>query len=183
MVSENTGKKLLDEILGNKIKLYNGTHVNNLRSEMEELDHKMRLLKEDAEKHGIREELSINFSLLKSFKDRNERILKTYLFQRLLKITENFFLKENIFDMLSANELVFNQEFTDITETYLDKYRHLDLVDREPPLDFYVQIITLADCGTILNGDEFIDLKKNRLYYVKKSDIAHIINAKLVNIL
>ncbi len=183
MLSESTGKKLLDEIMLVDLKIYNNEEVERIKNEIKYIDNKIELLKENAEKYGITEELSVNFSFLKSYKNRNDRILKAYIFDRLLKITENYFIKNNIFGLLSAREKKFYLEFSTISDAYLEPYRHLDLINTDPPLDFYVQIITLDDCGTILNGDEFIDLKKNRLYYIKKADIAHLINAKLVKII
>ena len=49
-----------------------------------------------------------------------------------------------------------------------------------PPLDLYVQILTFEDCGMIWNGNNFIELQKDKIYFLKKSLISHLIVRGLV---
>lgn len=183
MLLEDTGKELLDEIVHKTLGPYNTDQVNNLKKELDFVDKKLEALKQEAESSGITKELSINFALLKAYKDRNVRILKTYVFNRFLKIMTNYFEKNDIKGLLSASESNFESEYLNICEEYLSSSKHLDLMDRDPPLNFFVQIMTLEDCGMILNGDDFIELKKGRLYFLRKADVAHLISARLVKLL
>lgn len=162
---------------------FNTAQVSQIGAEIEYLDTKIEALKREAENTDVGEELSINFAMLKAYKERNMRILRAYLFHRMSKIQENYFDKNDIKGLLSANEINFECEYNRILEEYISDYRHLDLKNREPPLSLYVQVIPLEDCGLVMSGDDFIDLKKGRLYFLRKADIAHLVKQRLVKLL
>lgn len=185
MFSENTGKDLLDEMKLKEIKLYNVQDINKIKSEILEIDVKIESLKNIValNDNEVTKELSANYSMLKSYKDRLIRIEKSYHFFRFLKIQKNYFLKKDIKKFLNLNETEFEKEFSLLCNDYFEKYKHLSLADRTPPLDFYVQILTLEDCGLIISGDEFIELKKNKIYFLKKSDIIHLLDKNKIKII
>lgn len=183
MLSENTGSDLLDEMKCKELKRFNSSGVNAVEKEIEHVQTKIDEIKVMAESQVITEEISLNFALLKAYKERLERILRAYKMFRLLKVQENYFLKDPISDLLCSYEQEFVKEFSDASDDYLKRFKHLSLGDRNPPLDFYVQIASLQDCGTVMCGDDFIDLKKNRIYFLKKSDIVHLLKKKLVKII
>lgn len=173
MLSEETGKDLLDEIKHREFRRFNSNGVTALTREIDETRRKIDTLKRVAEEGEVTLELSINFALLKAYKERNERILRAYRFFRFQSIQEYHFSKDIPQELMIPDELAFLDEFKEITTRYLDNYRHLTLSDRSPPLDFFVQILTLEDCGAVLCGDDFIELKKDRIYFLKRSDITH----------
>jgi len=183
MLSEDTGKDLLDEMKLRELKHYNSQQVNKLNREIAAVDQKMEGLKQKAEDSGVTEELSINYAMLKAYKDRLVRILKSYHLNRFFKIEDNYFAKNDIKKLLNVSELNFHGEFTKISDEYFAGYKHLLLNDRSPPLNFYVQILTLVDCGIILSGNEFVDLKKDRIYFLKKADVTHLIQKNFAKII
>lgn len=182
MFSEETGRDLLDEIKHKEFKRFNSDEVAALKHEIEETKTKIDALKRIAEEGEVTMELSINFALLKAYKERNERILRAYRLFRFQKIEEHHFNKDLSLDLMIPDELVFLDEFKEISARYLDSFRHLSLNDRAPPLDFFVQILTLEDCGAVLCGDDFVELKKDRIYFLKKSDVIHLLKKNLVKI-
>ncbi|KAI4290947.1 GINS complex subunit 1 [Pancytospora philotis] len=180
MLCEESGKELLDEIRQKTLTRFNAGQVGQLHAEMEYVDEKIEALKATAETSDVSEELSINFAMLKTYRERCLRIVRAYRFARLLKIQNNYFCKADIKSLLTPEEIQFESEYNKGLETYLDEYRHLDFRSREPPLSHYVQVVPLEDCGLVMSGEDFIELRKNRLYFLKKADIAHLINKGLV---
>ncbi|KAI5170500.1 GINS complex subunit 1 [Pancytospora epiphaga] len=182
MLSEDVGRELLEEMRQKQIQQYNSQRVGHLEAEIEHVNSKLEFLKRKAASSEVSESLSVNFAILKAYKDRNMRILRAYRFYRMGKIQENYFAKKDIKRLLCTDEQGFENIYNEIIDEYLDDYRHLDFRSREPPLDYYVQIVTLENCGLIMSGNSFIDLKKGRLYFLKMKDIAHLIDNKLVMI-
>lgn len=183
MLSEETGKDLLDEIKHKEFKRYNSNGVMILTREIEETKIKIDALKRIAEEREVTLELSMNFALLKSYKERNERILRAYRLFRFQTIQEHYFNKDLSQDLMIPDELAFLDDFREISTKYLENYGYLSLNDRAPPLDFFVQILTLEDCGAVLCGDDFIELKKDRIYFLKRSDIIHLLKKNFVKII
>lgn len=183
MFSEKSCKNLLDEIKHNQFKKFNSTEISNLEKEMANIQVKIDDIKHKAELDGVTESLSINFALLKAYNDRLERIIKAYKFYRFKKIQNSYFSKENINSFFSVQENELFSSFSSAVDSYLSKYKYLRLNDRQPPLSLFVQILALEDCGAVLCGDDFIELKKDRIYFLKKSDISHLISKNMVKII
>lgn len=183
MLSEGTCKELLDEMKYNQFKKFNTADMNALEREMNFVQGKIDALKHEAETNDVTEALSVNFALLKAYSDRLERIAKAYRFYRFQRIGDSYFSKENLRGLLAAGELEFHREFSAMADEYLSDYRHLNLNDRHPPLCLFVQILALEDCGTVMCGDEFIELKKERIYFLRKSDVSHLLTKNLVKII
>lgn len=183
MLQEDTGKGLLDEMRQKTLQAYNTSQVSRVAVEIDYIDARIEDLKREAESNTVSEALSVNFAILKACRERHVRILRAYHFHRMRLICENYFEKNSIKGLLSAAETEMERDSVEMLGEYLEKYRHLDLKNREPPLDFYVQIVTIENCGLVMNGDNFIDLKKGRLYFLKKADVAHLISKKLVRLI
>ena len=183
MLKTTTAGQILDEMQSGTLKPYNSAAVNALKMELDFVQQKIEEIKREAEQNSITEELSINFAIHKAYRDRNERILRAYAFFRSKIITWNYFAKSDIKGCLSAAEVEFKNDVHEALDTYLAPYSDLNFFNNEPPLDFYVQVVTLEDCGLVLCGDDFIDLRKDRLYFLRKSDISHLISANLAKIL
>lgn len=183
MLSENTGKDLLNEMKWNSFSLYNTQQLFKLRNEQLEVEGKIDELKNIASSGGVTTELSINFALLRAYNDRLTRIEKAYHWFRLQRVMDNYFVKNNIKNILSTNEIEFERKYGKLCDKYFKDYKHIGLIDRSPPLEYFVQIITLQDCGMILCSNEMIELKKNTIYFLKKSDIIHLICKNKVEII
>lgn len=183
MLSEGTGRELLEEMRQKTLCPYNTAQISQISAEIEYADAKIEALKREAEHSDVSEALSINFAMLRAYRERNLRILRAYTLHRLSMIRDNYFDKRDIKELLSADEIAFEREYGEILEEYIADYRHLDLKNREPPLSLYVQIVPLEDCGLVMSGDDFIDLRRGRLYFLRKADIAHLIKQRLVRLL
>lgn len=183
MLSEDTGRELLDQMKQGDLRQYNTHQVGRANMEIQHVECKMDNLKHHAETSGITEELSVNFAMLKAYTERLTRISRAYHLDRLLKIEDNYFVKDDIRKFLCISEMEFDKDFNRCADDYLQEFKHLSLNDRSPPLSFYVQIQTLEDCGTVLCDDEFIDLKRDRIYFLKKADVAHLLKRKMARII
>lgn len=183
MLSEDTGRELLDEMRQRDLKHYNIQEVGKINMEIQHVECRMDRLKRLAEATGVTEELSVNFAMLKAYGERLTRIHKAYHLDRLLKIQENYFVKNDIRRLLCVSEIEFDRDFNKCTDDCLSEFKHLCLSDRCPPLSFYVQILTLEDCGTVLCDNEFIDLKRDRIYFLKKADVAHLLKKRMAKII
>jgi GINS complex subunit 1 len=183
MFTESVGTELIDEMRQSDLKQYNSKGILQLKNELKMVDLRMEELKKIAETSEITEEISVNFALLKAYKDRLTRISKGYHYSRFVRIQNSYFLKDNIKNKISLDEVEMLNDFSKISNEYLRAYTHLNLNDRQPPLNHYVTIITLADCGIVLIGDHFVTLKKDTIYFLKKTDIAHLLSARMVEVI
>lgn len=176
MLDESTGRDLLDEMKTENLKPFNVHGMNRVQLELKELDTRISELKEEAENNEVTTALSINFAVNKAYKERLVRIEQAYIYSRFRKIQSDYFEKKNIKKALTIPETEFQSQFSTICDKYFEIYSHLNLHDRTPPLDLYVQILTMQDCGMILSDNEMVELKGNRIYYLKKRDVMHLIN-------
>lgn len=177
--------ELFLEIKDSKLNKYNVFLINNLLKEISYLDNEISKLNDQVKDvDEITNEISINYALLQKYKDRDERLYHIYHFNRIIKIQQIILDKKHMDnDLLTIDEIKFVEKFKELYDEYCIDLECIDFNNTDLPLDFYVQIIALDDCGTILSGDEFIDIIKNRIYFIKKNDIYHLIEKKLVKIL
>lgn len=176
MFSEDTGRIILDEIKQKSLKHYNIDQMNKIGAEIKEVATRMSSLKSRAEVSGVTEELSVNFAVLKAYMERLQRITRAYHYYRFKHIEASLFKKEKIKNFLTTTEIDYEGEFSAMANECLEDYQGLALSYRSPPLDFYVQILTLEECGIVLCDEDFLDLKKGRIYFLKKSDVSHLVD-------
>ena len=181
MFSHNFAEEMFTEIKCRNLTKYNTSVVNALVDEINYLTAHTEELNEKAiSKNEITKEIESNFVLLQSYKERNERLHKIYHFDRLLKIEEKILSNENINkEMLSIDENEFVKEFKDALSDLFNPI--LDFNNQSLPISFYVHVVALKDCGVILTGEEFVDIKKNRIYFIKRNDINHLIEDGSMN--
>lgn len=182
MAFGDPGTTILEDCKSKTIKPYRHTEVKQLINENLFLENQMEEIKLMAE-NEISEEMSINYILLKSYQNRNTRIMKAYSFKRLGFIYKSILSKEQINDFLSSEEEDILKKYNESLKSYFNNFNSLDFSNDEPPLNFFVQIITLSDCGVIIDEGSFIELKKDRIYFVRKSAITHLINNNLVKVI
>ena len=177
--------ELFLEIKNSKLNKYNVFLINKLLEEINYLDDEISKLNNQVKDvNEITNEISVNYALLQKYKDLDERLYHIYHFNRIIKIQQLILDKKHINnEILTIDEIKFCHKFKELYDEYCIDLECVDFKNTDLPLDFYVQIIALDDCGTILSGDEFIDIIKNRIYFIKKSDICHLIEKKLVKIL
>lgn len=185
MFSVHYLEEVLSEIKDKELKKYNSIAMSSL------MDEKNYITKE-IEKYNasvgdpmnIGEDVTMNYAMMQSYLDRDERLSKIYHFDRILKIEEMIINKTGFAEnQLSVDEIDFVKEFDGIYSGYCSEHKILDFNDRNYPMDLFVQIVVLEDCGTVLTGEEFVNLVKGRIYFIKKADIAHLIENKAVEIL
>ncbi|KAF7675944.1 DNA replication complex GINS protein PSF1 [Astathelohania contejeani] len=164
------------------LRSYDHKNVSKLLEENRILETKMKALKDTIDEFNITEEISTNYFLLKRFEDRNKRILRAYLFWRSLRIQESYFTKNNIRYFLSNDEKTHYAKYQILVGEYLNNFKYLDFFSNDPPLELFVHVLTLEDCGVILDENVFIELKKGRLYFVKKKSILHLLNRNMIQL-
>ena len=97
MSHENIGSALLDEMKQKHLTRYNSKDICDLKNELEFLEDKIESIKTFASSiDDITVELSVNFAMLKAYKDRLLRISIAYHFDRFCKIQDSFFKKEKL---------------------------------------------------------------------------------------
>ena len=182
MLQRGTGRSLLDEMRVGLFGQYDEVELAKLDREIEYTAGIMEDMKRKASSGNINEEISINYFIIKAHHERCVRIKSAYIWNRLMRIEQNYYKKEKIRHMMNRDEMEFEKEFMEITEEYLEAYKQLDLNHRDIPLNFYVQIYTLVDCGIVMCGDELINLQKDRIYFMRRSEVAHLIDKKMAKI-
>lgn len=171
--------KLIKVLRTGKSSDYCESLVKVIEHENEIVNSRMRYIREKIGEEDVTEEVSLNYMILKNFLNRNIRILRYYRFSKMIG------LQDRLFKKVEAHTPQENQIYLRLKKALEARYAEfsfLDVYENEPPLDLYVQVITLEDCGVVMDGDEFIELKKNRLYFLRKKSVEHLINMKMVEI-
>lgn len=182
MLFGDAGTCLLEDLKSSTARPYRHAEVRAVLAEGQHLDTKMDEIRQQAGT-GMSEELSVNYVLMKYFKERNERILRSYRFHRSVMLFDEFFSREGVAGMLSQDEEDYADRLHALLDKYLEPFSILDFTVSTPPIQFFVQVVTLEDCGVVMDEGDLIELKKNRVYFIKKSTIAHLINNGFVRVI
>ncbi|KAI9298039.1 hypothetical protein K502DRAFT_362778 [Neoconidiobolus thromboides FSU 785] len=96
--------------------------------------------------------------------------------KRSKSIQEMRSMPPKISDNLSAGEKRFGMDYQNLIRKLSNKFPNLDLMGpMKPPKSVYMQIKCLKDCGSIITESGEINLKKNSILYVKKTDVDHLL--------
>ncbi|KAH9411416.1 hypothetical protein HK407_05g09340 [Ordospora pajunii] len=175
------GLRLLEDARSNMLKPYRHREIRMLCDENTRLCEMMDELKRKAG-NEVSEELSVNYIMLKYTKERNERILRAYWFHRSMHLFHCFFSGECNAGLLSSDELEYTSKYNSILREYLLDFSVLDFTESMPPIDFFVSVITLEDCGVVMDADDVLELRKDRIYFIRKGTVAHLIKNGFVRI-
>ncbi|EOB12181.1 hypothetical protein NBO_508g0032 [Nosema bombycis CQ1] len=159
-------------LLKNPEQLYNDQVVSEIQNRIENINQEMTRIKESIQGDDIPTTISINYILLTFYKNRCKRILRAYHFQRLLNL-KNFFI-------LNEKEKKLHKSIKEIENEYLSCF-DLNYEGKVPLLSF-IKIMTLKDCGLVYDGDELVDLKKGRIYFIKRKAIEHLLEGGYLKI-
>lgn len=181
MMFGEAGLSLLEDAKADSLRAHAQAEIKTLESENARLEARMEEIKERVADE-ISEELSVNYIMLKYFRERNKRILRCYSFHRVQLLFDAFFSKMHVGHLLSCDEEDLARRYHAVLRDYLDSFPMLDFSAREPPIQFFVQIVTLEDCGLVMDGESLVELRKNRIYFIKRSAVMHLINEGLVQI-
>ncbi|CAD25814.1 similarity to HYPOTHETICAL PROTEIN YDI3_yeast [Encephalitozoon cuniculi GB-M1] len=182
MLFGEAGLCLLEDLRSDVLRPYRRLEIKAIEGENEHLDARMEEIKQLAGS-GISEELSVNYVMMKYFKERNERILRSYKFHRSAALFDSFFSKKKTVGMLSHEEEEHAEKYSNMLREYLEPFKHIDFTVQAPPVQFFVQVITLRDCGVVMDEGDLIELKKDRIYFMKKNAIVHLIDSGFVRII
>ena len=187
MEKYSIGKSLIQDCRIKDLKEFNNTDFCELNNLIKELEDELVLLKNILENENTEdEERGINYVLMRDQLQRSIRIKRTYLFDRQSKIIDNILNGYDISDnLLSEDEKKFISDFKSNLSEYYEDYESLDInfYIEEPVLDLYIEVYCKEDCGYVMDGEEFIELKKNMIYYLKKSSVRHLISQNLIKVL
>ncbi|EJW03205.1 hypothetical protein EDEG_02420 [Edhazardia aedis USNM 41457] len=194
------GKKLLNDLKSSDILPYNFNTVNALQIENELLRREMEDLKLHAEGNEITTELSINYIVLRNLILRNERIFHGYLFHRYVNIGNSILnneckylnshqsnhkkeAKNNFLRNLCDDEKTYLNIYQNAYKKYKSEFWFIDFDTTEPPLELFICIFTNEDCGVIMCGNDMVELKKHKLYHLRKKYIQHLIESRKIKII
>ena len=145
--------------------------MNSLWSQLEEV-----IANGEGEPEATHAGYLLHFSL-----NRNKRVTLAYLYNRLQRILRLRWellgnkLPQSIVDNCSASERSSFEVYDKLLTEYMTSI-DLDLtIDTQPPKDLYIQIRVLEDCGELQTGRDFIDLRKNSMHYLRRSDAEQFI--------
>lgn len=171
------GSKLLRIIQTAQFSRSDEELVAEMARENKMIQEKMEWIRENTSEDDVNEEISLNYMLLKNFLNRNMRILRNYKFWRIQTVQSSVFQGKELSEGLRHLQL--GKDIRNAMEQRYMEFPFLDFVEGRPPLDLYVQILTLDDCGVVMDGDEFLELKKNRVYFLRRRAVDHLIAMKL----
>lgn len=170
--------KLLKKTTHNALQHIPSKTLRTISEEIAFLQNSMSSIKDSVKDGEINEEISLNYMILKNYYERNLRILRAYKFHKVQAYFNLVFKGEN-FD---SDDIKF-KEITHFINKRKSEFTFLDFIKKEPPLSVYVLVLTIEDCGMVMDEDGFIELKKKRFYYVKKKMIEHLIIMKKIKII
>ncbi|KAF9761312.1 hypothetical protein NGRA_2731 [Nosema granulosis] len=166
-------KTLLDEICSTTFYTYNEEAVNKIQEHCKFIDSEINNIKESVGDGDIPEDVSINYIMLTFYKTRCIRILRTYHLKRILQYQD---LKFN-----TQREKNTIRKIQKLEEDYLNRF-NLNYAGSVPLLS-YVKIVTEKDCGIVYDGEEMIELKKGRIYFVRRKTIEHLLKGGYIKIM
>ncbi|RVD90721.1 hypothetical protein TUBRATIS_28480 [Tubulinosema ratisbonensis] len=173
--------KLLKELTKQNLSTNKKDLILQIEEENTFLTSKLIELQTTTEEENLNKEISYNFLLINNQLKRNLRIIKAYKFNLIKQIIDLIY-KNEIKDLSLENKNIFNK-IKSYFETRIGEFSFLDYAFNEPPLRLYIQIYTKRDCGVVFDGDNLIELKENRFYYVKKCLVEHLIGLDYVEII
>ncbi|KAM0687650.1 hypothetical protein COBT_001107 [Conglomerata obtusa] len=177
-------KSILSDTKSKQLKPYN-SNITKLISQTQKLNTALTQLKSTINVESVTIEQSLQFVFLKNKIDRNTRIVKAYKFYRYKKIQDQIFEHKSFSDKMLEGMCDVDQEYKVKFEKLYDTYRNEFCIDfdLEVPVDFCVSVIAVCTCGSILVDDELVEIEKNKLYFIKKKYVKHLIDAGKMKII
>ncbi|KAI5180035.1 hypothetical protein NEOKW01_0364 [Nematocida sp. AWRm80] len=133
---------------------------------LQEIDLKKKLLEQisvELQNNSTSKELSIGYLLQKREIERIERIQRIIKRERIREIETNRIKSEYL------------AKYQKIENKYKEYYCTLNFNNREVPVEHYVHVQVIEECGLIEMDNDLIETQKNSLYYLRKKDIQHLI--------
>ncbi|KAM0673420.1 hypothetical protein GVAV_003112 [Gurleya vavrai] len=162
---------VINDIKSKNLKPFN-TKIDSLLTENIKLNIDLDKLKENANDDSITIEQSLNYVMLKNLMDRNTRLIKTYKYFRFKKIEKSVFLNLELQNM-NEDDIKYKNDFNDIFEKYKSNFC-IDF-ELDMPKDYYVNVIAIDECGSVLVDGEILEIRKGMLYYLRKKIIRHLL--------
>lgn len=175
-MDEKSCKMLLDELTSLSFLPYNEKAVEKVKENIKIVERKIDNIKESVGDGEIDEEVSMNYIMLTFYKSRCIRILRTYHLTRLLRFDNTVAL-----GLLSKSEAKTFSKIQNLKENYLNRF-NLDFKGTVPLLS-YIKIVTEKDCGVVYDGEELIELKKGRIYFVKRKTVEHLLDGGFLKVI
>lgn len=165
MQINDPGYELIQDIRTLGKKSFNIVSFRKLNDITQSLRQKMQKIRKLAETETITTEMSINFMLLKKYEEMNERIRKTYIRHR--------FLNRHLCINFTENENNFYREYDFIFEEYKNEFQFFN--ECSVPLEFFVRVMAVKECGVVKIKDQIIEIEVDRVYFLRRKYIEHLI--------
>lgn len=151
--------------------------VERIKTQIEIKKKRLRELAQELEQDQKSVELSIHYLLLKREIERLTRVVRILEREETREI-ENAWIKEN----KAEEPTEYLQKFKEITNKYYSHFPVLNFSYRDVPVEYYVHVLALEECGVIEMGDSLVETKKGSLYFVRKKEILHLLAGGLMKI-
>ncbi|KCZ79155.1 hypothetical protein H312_03461 [Anncaliia algerae PRA339] len=176
-----SANKLIQEIKRISLKNYNKDLIQSIEEENKLLKLKLYEIEQYTNENELTQEITFNFLMINNYYKRNLRILRMYKYSIInLIIDEIMHNKES--DIPLENK-IYKETVKNILLKRYDEFDFLDFSFTDPPLKLYVQVYTKKDCGVIIDGNNIIELKCDRFYFVKKCLVEHLLALGYVEII
>lgn len=117
----------------------------------------------------------------------DKRCLLAYLYERLLRIRKLRWeagakLPKYLIDNFSKFEKEFFSNYDELLSKYNESFEGvIDLTsDLNPPKDVYIEVKVLKDMDKIMTESGVLNLTKNSVYFLKRSDAEKLIQQGIV---
>ncbi|KAG0437232.1 hypothetical protein DMUE_3809 [Dictyocoela muelleri] len=172
--------ELLKEAQKKELLPYNHKLSTSLDQILERLSEKISEIR-NTHPSLLTQQLSIKYILLKNLFERCQKIKELYKKSRERKIRKKILNKNLDKSNLSNDELMYAEKYLEEISNFYDYYEIFDYSLMKPPIDYFVQVLVNEDC--VFFDDEVVELKKGRMYFLKRKLIEQLIENGYVNIL
>ncbi|KAF7701468.1 hypothetical protein CDIK_0825 [Cucumispora dikerogammari] len=181
--ADDAGTHLLRDL--NTFKHFNFTQYNLLSTQTDLLVKQIKEI-ESKPNSELTFSISILYVILSKKVDRNNRILRNYVYHRNKYIIESVLSSKYIKRMyLSEKELHTRKEFLDMLNIYKEKLEisTIRLCSEEPPFSLFVDIAINEDAGIVIEKGEVIELKKGMCFHIKKELVRHLLSSGKITVI
>lgn len=130
---------------------------------------------------SLTQKLSIKYMFLKSLFERNMKIKDFYQKSRHKKIRDKVLSKNLDKTFLTKDEREYAENYADELSNFFSFYEIFDYSVAKPPIDYFVQIFAVDDC--VFFDDDIVELKKGRMYFLKRKLVEKLIENGVVKVL
>jgi GINS complex subunit 1 len=168
---------------------YREDTVSELINESRYLTKRLSTLSQELKPGESTEAITLSAAIHECALRRNKRILLAYSLSRFEKLKSILWslgsgsgsiqIPEKISKNMSPQELVLKNKYQQLIGSYREGMGDLELGSNEdvPPLDTYLEVRVLVECGQVLTEEGIISFSKGSMHHLKLSQVEKLIRA------